>query len=81
MINYFIKLIPVLLLAGCATTYQPREPQSVGVEAVPAVSSDSVVDNCFVGWPTEGGSQTIVYNAYTLNNNSGKKFANKLGCV
>lgn len=36
----------------------------------------SHVDNCEVGCPTGGSDQTLVREAYTLNNNSHRKFAN-----
>lgn len=36
----------------------------------------SHVDNCEVGCPSGGNDQTLVREAYTLNNNSHRKFAN-----
>ena len=36
----------------------------------------SHVDNCEVGCPSGGSDQTLVREAYTLNNNSHRKFAN-----
>lgn len=36
----------------------------------------STIDNCEVGCPTGGSAQTLVREAYTLNNNSRSKFAN-----
>ena len=36
----------------------------------------SHIDNCEVGCPTGGSDQTLVREAYTLNNNSHRKFAN-----
>ncbi len=33
-------------------------------------------DNCAVGCPTGGGTQTLIREVYTLNNNSSTKFAN-----
>ncbi|MEQ9770902.1 DNA/RNA non-specific endonuclease [Pectobacterium jejuense] len=86
----FIKLLPVLLLGACST-YQPQETaeqqptqqaeiaapapapaRQASVAAVAAVSKD----NCLVGCPVGGSSQTLVRDAYTLNNNSATKFAN-----
>ncbi|POY55720.1 Nuclease [Pectobacterium versatile] len=79
----FIKLLPVLLLGACST-YQPQEaveqPQQQAEIAPPAPARQAVAavstDNCLVGCPTGGSSQTLVRNAYTLNNNSATKFAN-----
>lgn len=36
----------------------------------------STIDNCEVGCPTGGSAQTLVREAYTLNNNRHSKFAN-----
>lgn len=81
----FIKLLPVLLLGACST-YQPQESteqsqqQTVALEptrqaAVAAVTAVSK-DNCLVGCPVGGSSQTLIRDAYTLNNNASTKFAN-----
>jgi endonuclease G len=82
----FIKLLPVLLLGACST-YQPQEtaeqqpqqqtvtPEPARQAAVAAVAAVSK-DNCLVGCPTGGSSQTLIRDAYTLNNNSSTKFAN-----
>ncbi|PWC10533.1 endonuclease [Brenneria corticis] len=69
-----VKLLSVLLLAGCTTTYQPEQQPTVVVE--PTVSVPLTVDNCLVGCPTGGSSQTLIRDAYTLNNNASTKFAN-----
>ncbi|WP_374974408.1 DNA/RNA non-specific endonuclease [Pectobacterium aroidearum] len=83
----FIKLLPVLLLGACST-YQPQEktesPQQQAEIAAPAPSRQAAVaavaavskDNCLVGCPTGGSAQTLIRDAYTLNNNSSTKFAN-----
>ncbi|MCA6941347.1 DNA/RNA non-specific endonuclease [Pectobacterium polaris] len=81
----FIKLLPVLLLGACST-YQPQEaveqPQQQAEIAAPArqavVAAVAAVskDNCLVGCPVGGSSQTLVRDAYTLNNNASTKFAN-----
>ncbi|PWD58756.1 DNA/RNA non-specific endonuclease [Pectobacterium parmentieri] len=68
-----IKLLPILLLAGCTATYQPTQTTDV-IE--PTAAAPAVIDNCLVGCPTGGSSKTLVRNTYTLNNNSGTKFAN-----
>lgn len=82
----FIKLLPVLLLGACST-YQPQEtaeqqpqqqtvtPEPARQAAVAAVAAVSK-DNCLVGCPTGGSAQTLIRDAYTLNNNSSTKFAN-----
>ncbi|GKV88502.1 DNA/RNA non-specific endonuclease [Pectobacterium carotovorum] len=72
-----IKLLPILLLAGCTATYQPAQTPDViePTASAPAVAA-ATVDNCLVGCPTGGSSQTLIRDAYTLNNNSGTKFAN-----
>ncbi|MFJ5320320.1 DNA/RNA non-specific endonuclease [Pectobacterium parvum] len=72
-----IKLLPIVLLAGCTATYQPTQTPDVIelTSSAPAVAA-ATVDNCLVGCPTGGSSQTLVRNTYTLNNNSGTKFAN-----
>ena len=44
--------------------------------AAACVAGLSHVDNCEVGCPTGGSDQTLVREAYTLNNNSHRKFAN-----
>ncbi|PXW19002.1 DNA/RNA non-specific endonuclease [Pantoea sp. JKS000250] len=59
-----LTLLTVMLLSACSTTHKPQT-------AIMAVS-----DNCGVGCPTGGSEQTIIRNAYTLNNNSATKFAN-----
>ncbi|MBB1527376.1 endonuclease [Pectobacterium odoriferum] len=81
----FIKLLPVLLLGACST-YQPQEtigqPQpQVSAPTLTRQATATVVapvskDNCLVGCPTGGSSQTLVRDAYTLNNNESTKFAN-----
>ncbi|MCA6954672.1 DNA/RNA non-specific endonuclease [Pectobacterium polaris] len=83
----FIKLLPALLLGACST-YQPQEkaeqPQQQAEIAAPAPARQAAVaavaavskDNCGVGCPVGGSSQTLVRDAYTLNNNSATKFAN-----
>ncbi|WP_261371434.1 DNA/RNA non-specific endonuclease, partial [Yersinia frederiksenii] len=40
------------------------------------ILATATIDNCLVGCPTGGSSQTIIRNVYTLNNNSDTKFAN-----
>ncbi|MEQ9941073.1 DNA/RNA non-specific endonuclease [Pectobacterium aroidearum] len=81
----FIKLLPVLLLGACST-YQPQEaaeqpPQQAEI-AAPAPARQAAVaaavskDNCLVGCPTGGSSQTLIRDAYTLNNNASTRFAN-----
>ncbi|WP_373876392.1 DNA/RNA non-specific endonuclease [Pectobacterium carotovorum] len=83
----FIKLLPVLLLGACST-YQPQEaveqPQQQAEIAPPAPARQAAVaavaavskDNCGVGCPVGGSSQTLIRDAYTLNNNASTKFAN-----
>lgn len=83
----FIKLLPVLLLGACST-YQPQEtaeqPQQQAEIAAPAPARQAAVaavaavskDNCLVGCPVGGSSQTLIRDAYTLNNNVSTKFAN-----
>ncbi|WP_407725905.1 DNA/RNA non-specific endonuclease [Pectobacterium aroidearum] len=84
----FIKLLPVLLLGACST-YQPQEtaeqqPQQQAEIAVPAPARQTAVaavaavskDNCGVGCPVGGSSQTLIRDAYTLNNNASTRFAN-----
>ncbi|UMB78856.1 DNA/RNA non-specific endonuclease [Dickeya fangzhongdai] len=72
-----IKLLPVLLLAACTTTKQPQQPAPEKLSAPVAVALEAtVIDNCAVGCPTGGSSQTLIREAYTLNNNSSTKFAN-----
>ena len=44
--------------------------------AVACAAASSGVDHCEVGCPTGGSAQTLVREAYTLNNNSHRKFAN-----
>lgn len=46
--------------------------------ALPAACAAGLshVDNCEVGCPSGGNDQTLVREAYTLNNNSHRKFAN-----
>ncbi|STV83469.1 DNA/RNA non-specific endonuclease [Klebsiella michiganensis] len=44
--------------------------------AVACAATSSGVDHCEVGCPTGGSAQTLVREAYTLNNNSQRKFAN-----
>ncbi|MBI0554534.1 DNA/RNA non-specific endonuclease [Pectobacterium parmentieri] len=68
-----IKLLPILLLAGCTATYQPTETADV-IE--PTAAAPVAVDNCLVGCPTGGSSYTKNREAYTLNNNPSTKFAN-----
>ena len=43
---------------------------------LPCMSRASIIDNCEVGCPMGGSSQTLVREAYTLNNNQHSKFAN-----
>ncbi|AOR64847.1 DNA/RNA non-specific endonuclease [Pectobacterium wasabiae] len=81
----FIKLLPALLLGACST-HQPQEtaeqPQTEITAPAPArqaaVASVAAVskDNCLVGCPVGGSSQTLVRDAYTLNNNASTRFAN-----
>ncbi|UVD99386.1 DNA/RNA non-specific endonuclease [Pectobacterium parvum] len=72
-----IKFLPILLLVGCTATYQPTQTPDViePTASAPAIAA-ATVDNCLVGCPTGGSSQTLVRNTYTLNNNKGTKFAN-----
>ncbi|KHT34409.1 DNA/RNA non-specific endonuclease [Pectobacterium carotovorum] len=72
-----IKLLPIFLLAGCTATYQPAQTSDVIelTSSAPAVAA-ATVDNCLVGCPTGGSSQTEIREAYTLNNNASTKFAN-----
>ncbi|QWT40136.1 DNA/RNA non-specific endonuclease [Dickeya dadantii] len=72
-----IKFLPVLLLAACTTTKQPQQPAPEKLSAPAAVALEAtVIDNCAVGCPTGGSFQTLIREAYTLNNNSSTKFAN-----
>lgn len=43
---------------------------------LPVAVCAAAVDHCGVGCPTGGGAQTLVREAYTLNNNRQRKFAN-----
>ncbi|OOC13643.1 endonuclease [Dickeya dadantii] len=72
-----IKLLPVLLLAACTTIKQPQQ-QILEKSSAPAAVElkATVIDNCAVGCPTGGSSQTLIREAYTLNNNTTTKFAN-----
>ncbi|MDN0121226.1 DNA/RNA non-specific endonuclease [Yersinia frederiksenii] len=73
-----IKLLPVILLTACTATDQSTAPKTT--LSAPVVSEQilatATIDNCLVGCPTGGSSQTIIRNVYTLNNNSDTKFAN-----
>lgn len=73
-----IKLLPVILLTACTATDQSTAPKTT--LSAPVVSEQilatAAIDNCLVGCPTGGSSQTIIRNVYTLNNNSDTKFAN-----
>ncbi|QHP55029.1 DNA/RNA non-specific endonuclease [Pectobacterium carotovorum subsp. carotovorum] len=84
----FIKLLPALLLGACST-YQPQEtaeqqPQQQAEIVAPAPARQAAVaavaavskDNCLVGCPVGGSSQTLIRDAYTLNNNASTRFAN-----
>ena len=63
-------LIPVVfLLASCVN--QRAVEQHPVTPLMPAV-----VDNCLVGCPQGGSNETIIRQAYTLNNNGEAKFAN-----
>ena len=42
----------------------------------PCHATTTTVDNCEVGCPTGGSSQTLIRQAYTLNNNPRRKLAN-----
>ncbi|WP_437613139.1 DNA/RNA non-specific endonuclease [Erwinia sp. V71] len=59
-----LHLLPILLLAGCAPPQTPQPPQTITPEI------------CAAGCPTGGSNQTLVREAYVLNNNAGTKFAN-----
>lgn len=64
----FLILIP-FLLASCVN-HQPDTQQPV------APIMPEFIDNCLVGCPLGGSNETVIRQAYTLNNNSGTKFAN-----
>lgn len=70
-----LKLLPVVLLSACTTSYPPRDTTSA-----PELPHRNVLvqqpDNCSVGCPQGGSQQTIYRHVYTLNNNSVTKFAN-----
>ncbi|SUG37956.1 DNA/RNA non-specific endonuclease [Salmonella enterica subsp. arizonae] len=70
-----LKLLPVILLSACTTSYHPQDTTSA--PALP--HREGLVqqpDNCSVGCPQGGSHQTLYRYAYTLNNNSATKFAN-----
>lgn len=70
-----LKLLPVVLLSACTTSYHPQDTTS----ASELPHRDILVqqpDNCSVGCPQGGSQQTIYRHVYTLNNNSATKFAN-----
>ncbi len=70
-----LKLLPVVLLSACTTSYPPQDTTSA-----PELPHRNVLvqqpDNCSVGCPQRGSQQTIYRHVYTLNNNSATKFAN-----
>ncbi|EDA9107946.1 DNA/RNA non-specific endonuclease [Salmonella enterica subsp. enterica serovar Gdansk] len=70
-----LKLLPVVLLSACTTSYPPQDTTSA-----PELPHRNVLvqqpDNCSVGCPQGGSQQTIYRHVYTLNNNSVTKFAN-----
>lgn len=70
-----LKLLPVVLLSACTTSYHPQDTTSA-----PELPHRNVLvqqpDNCSVGCPQGGSQQTIYRHVYTLNNNSATKFAN-----
>ncbi|PAP25188.1 hypothetical protein CJZ32_15215 [Salmonella enterica subsp. enterica serovar Anatum] len=70
-----LKLLPVVLLSACTTSYPPQDTTSA-----PELPHRNVLvqqpDNCSVGCPQGGSQQTIYRHVYTLNNNSATKFAN-----
>lgn len=70
-----VKLLPVILLSACSTSYQPQD-----TKPAPELPHRDIVvpqpDNCSVGCPEGGSQQTIYRYAYTLNNNRATKLAN-----
>lgn len=70
-----LKLLPVVLLSACTTSYPPQD-----IISAPELPHRNVLvqqpDNCSVGCPQGGSQQTIYRHVYTLNNNSATKFAN-----
>ncbi|MEI7174229.1 DNA/RNA non-specific endonuclease [Pectobacterium carotovorum] len=76
----FIKLLPALLLGACST-YQLQETSEKPQQQILDRQTDAIAaavskDNCGVGCPLGGSSQTLIREAYTLNNNASTKFAN-----
>ncbi|QZN94334.1 DNA/RNA non-specific endonuclease [Symbiopectobacterium purcellii] len=72
----FSRLLPVIFLAACTTTKQP-EPVASNTFSPMSVSEDEPeIDNCAVGCPVGGSQQTVIREAYTLNNNRNTRFAN-----
>lgn len=69
LIRAHLLILISLLLASCVNQ-QPDEQQPV------APLIPTLIDNCLVGCPLGGSTETIIRQAYTLNNNSGTKFAN-----
>ncbi|POP45568.1 endonuclease [Superficieibacter electus] len=61
-------LLLAVFLWGCTAT--PPTTQNHGLTSVRGP------DNCEVGCPTGGSTQTVIRDVYTLNNNSSTKFAN-----
>ncbi len=66
----FLGLLPVFFLASCVNQQQPVEHPPVAQVMLPGI------DNCLVGCPAGGSHETLIRQAYTLNNNSSTKFAN-----
>ncbi|EHD03170.1 putative DNA/RNA non-specific endonuclease [Salmonella enterica subsp. enterica serovar Urbana str. R8-2977] len=66
-----LKLLPVVLLSACTTSYPPQDTTSA-----PELPHRNVLvqqpDNCSVGCPQGGSQQTIYRHVYTLNNNSAR---------
>lgn len=62
----------LLVLSGCTVTGdEPGRMHRADVQSALAVN-----DNCPVGCPSGGSSQTLFRKAYTLNNNPQQKLAN-----
>lgn len=64
----YCAFVPLFFLFACSTTHSPQKNK--------VLTHVSRPDNCAVGCPTGGSTQTLIREAYTLNNNSSTKFAN-----
>jgi endonuclease G len=68
-----ISLFVIPLIAACTS------PQPTGISDTSKqhpLTQPATIDNCSIGCPSGGGTQTLYRQAYTLNNNGSTKFAN-----